>query len=300
MKTYRIKLKPAGNFVTPLQADTIFGHFCWIVKWREGEDSLRDFLNAFESEPPFILSDGFPGDLLPAPIHLPSLIHESDEREKFNQQKKIKKMKWLTFSEFKSIQEGHSIKPDGERSGFKTLESLHSSINRITGTTGDEGSLYELEEYVLGKPHHYISIYLKIQEGWEERVHALFRDLAVMGYGGKRSVGKGSFKLAGFEPFVGFEMRDDGNGFMSLSNFVPAKDDPANGYYQVFVKYGKVGGEFVTCEKPFKKPLLMLRVGSVFECDKMENYYGRMVKGLLPYKPEIVQYAYAFPVSMQL
>ncbi len=45
---------------------------------------------------------------------------------------------------------------------------------------------------------------------------------------------------------------------------------------------------------------MMLRAGSVFKCDALKPFYGRMVKGLLPEMPEVMHYGYGFSVPVML
>jgi CRISPR-associated protein Csm4 len=304
MKTYRLKLKPRSSFLTPWQADTIFGSLCWIMAWHRGKDELAKFLNEYkDGNPAFILSDGMPGDLLPAPVNL-SLVVKTDDYQKA---KSLKKTTWLKPDEFEMVRKGNfdinlyeSIKP------FKPFTTLHSSINRLSGTTGDKGSLFELEEYAINTKESmadYISVYLKIKDGYEDTVMSLFRDLSLSGYGAKKSAGKGSFDIiGGLEEFKKFVAFDGSNAFISLSNFVPAPDDPTEGYYKTIVKYGKLGGEYTFSSNPFKKPILMLTAGSVFLTNGiLKQYYGCMIKDIAPAMSEAVHYGYAFavPISLQ-
>jgi len=242
MNTYRLKIKPQSSFLTPWQADTVFGSLCWIIAWRYGEEALTNFLQEYKSHNPvFVLSDGMPGDLLPAPSHLPYMLTKTENREDYEKGKKLKKVFWISAEKFESVRRGH-IQDDifEDDKPFKNFTSLHSSINRVTGTTGEEGALFELQEYALGTSVHTISIYLKIRDGWEEKVFSLFNDLSLMGYGKKKSVGKGSFKIiGGLERFVTFESLEDSNGFVSLSNFVPSVNDPTEGYYKTTYGNGK-------------------------------------------------------------
>jgi CRISPR-associated protein Csm4 len=305
MRTYRLKLKPKSSFITPWQADTIFGSLCWIMAWRKGAESLTQFLSEYrKGNPCFILSDGMPGDLLPAPVYLPLILKTDD----YQKAKSLKKTAWLRPDEFEMLRkgnfelEGHeSIKP------FKTFTTLHSSINRLTGTTGDEGSLFELEEYVFdfkAAKADYISVYLKIREGFEDMVMSLFRDLALSGYGAKKSAGKGSFEIMGeLVEFKNFDAFKEANAFVTLSNFVPAPDDPADGYYRTMVKYGKLGGEYTFTDNPFKRPIVMITTGSTFLVkETYKPYYGCMIINIAPSRPEIIHYGYAFavPVSLRL
>ncbi|MBI5194803.1 MAG: hypothetical protein HZA10_00605 [Nitrospirae bacterium] len=304
MKTYRLKIKPQGSFLTLWQADTVFGNLCWIMAWREGGDTLKEFLAEYKNgNPAVVLSDGMPGDFLPSPAHLSLVEQKGEGFAAYKKAKELKKVGWLTPEIFQSVRNGNlDINPAQDAKTFKTFITLHSSINRISGTTGEEGSLFELEEHALSESEQFISIYLKIKDGWEEKVFALFKNLSLTGYGKKKSVGKGAFDIIGqLELFHGFNDFKGSNGFMSLSNFVPAKNDPTDGFYKTLVKYGKLGGEFTFCGKPFKKPLMMLTYGSSFKVNgNIKPFYGRMVENIAPVKSEVVQYGYSFAVPVRL
>ncbi|MBI5194633.1 MAG: hypothetical protein HZA08_14540 [Nitrospirae bacterium] len=307
MKTFRLKIRPHSSFLTPWQADTIFGSLCWILAWREGTDALTKFLQEYKNgNPAFVLSDGFPCDLFPTPLHISLRKSKGDNIEEYKRTKELKKVSWLSPEVFESVRRGAiEIGATDAYKAIKTYTTLHSSINRITGTTGDEGSLFELEEFAIESRElkaDTLSIYIKIKDGWEERVESLFKDLSLIGYGKKRSVGKGSFEIVGaLEPYNKFDNFGEANGFVTISNFVPAKDDPTDGFYKTMVKYGKLGGEYTFNGNPFKKPIIMLTVGSIFYV-KGDNkpFYGRMVEGVSPAKPEVVHYGYAFSVPIKI
>lgn len=262
------------------------------MAWREGEKALAQFLQGYKNgDPVFVLSDGMPGDLIPSPAHLSLMTPESRTFDDFQKAKKLKKIAWLTPNEFASVQKGNKdIERGTDFQTYETFTTLHSSINRISGTTGDEGSLFELEEHALRESEQFISVYIKIKNGWEEKALALFKALSVTGYGRKKSVGKGAFEImGGLETFNNFNDFSSANGFVSLSHFVPAKNDPTDGFYKTMVKYGKLGGEFTFCGKPFKKPLMMLTAGSCFRSKgDIKPFYGRMVEDISPAKPEVI------------
>jgi CRISPR-associated protein Csm4 len=55
MKTYILKIKPISPFSTPIQADTLFGHLCWALRYLEGDEKkLLKFLEEFDSKPPIL------------------------------------------------------------------------------------------------------------------------------------------------------------------------------------------------------------------------------------------------------
>jgi len=100
MQTVRIKLKLKSTFITDWQSDTLFGHLCWVVMRSEGEDGLKEFLQPFmERRPPFLLSNGFPGDWLPSPLSAGAILARAGESgtEHFDRMRKIKKMKYLLW-----------------------------------------------------------------------------------------------------------------------------------------------------------------------------------------------------------
>ena len=157
------------------------------------------------------------------------------------------------------------------------------------------------ETYFDDSTYEYISIYMKIDMEWYDVIRALVEVISYSGYGKKKSSGKGAFEIIDFEEFNGFTDSDDANAFVSLSNFVPSADDPVDGFYHIFIKYGKLGEEYAYSSMPFKKPLVMLKAGSVLRTDKKpKDYYGTIVQNLVPAKPEVVQYGYAFALPIRL
>jgi CRISPR-associated protein Csm4 len=307
--------------LTPWQADTLFGHWCWLILYREGEAKLEEFLASFdEGEPPLVLSNGFPMNdetcWLPRPI-IPRRRGQSKRKpemvEVMRRTKEIKSIRFVTLDEFNDLRRGGDV-------NFQEREQLHharpvlkNQINRLTGTTtsGEEeagGNLYGVEELAFVDPSGVqpqqldVAFYVKARDGvWAERAEELFTYLAESGYGAKKSAGYGQVELVSWEPFDGFEPPDGANGFISLSNWVPAQDDPHRGFYETLVKYGKLGETLAVGENPFKFPLTMLAAGSSFYVEgEVAAAYGRLVRGIAPAKKEVVQYGMAFAVPARL
>ena len=130
MKLHRIRLKLKSALLTPLQSDTIFGHFCWAIVNRHGERRLADFLS---SDVPYVIfSNGFSEEMLPRPIIPPMSIEEREKIkhsignrlnsiEKFRKLKnrnpdfesekilkKLKKRQFILKSTAKALQQGLS------------------------------------------------------------------------------------------------------------------------------------------------------------------------------------------------
>lgn len=293
MKTYQLTLETKSGLLTPFQADTIFGHLCWIIAYEEGENGLQKFLKPFrEGTPSFVVSDGFPGNFLPKPLSVEFTLSDPAER------KEIKKIDFITPEEFTSAREGEKCMPIIRDDLFKTLLIPHNTIDRLSSGTLKQGGVYTLEETFIPK----ISIYIKVaSEEWKDRIVHLVDSLSKTGYGRKKSIGKGQISIEEVKEYNGFDGLKGANGFVSLSNFCPKENDPTNGLYRTFVKYGKLGEEFTFCGNPFKKPLLMFRTGSIFRTDGQPNdFYGRMVEGIAPAKPQVVQYGFAFAVPIKI
>jgi len=294
MKAYQIKLKIKSGTLTPFQADTLFGHLCWVVAY-QGQERPQEFLKPFkEGDPPFILSDGFPTDYLPRPFS--AEFNTKDQKSA----REIKKVEWVTQEDFDRIRRGEDFVPEQpeqiEEKDVISSTSVHNTVNRQTNTTPAEGGVYSIQEVFIPE----ISIYFKvISDEWKDKVVELVKIVSKTGYGKKKSIGKGQFSVADVTEYT-FEDLKDADGFVTLSSFCPAEEDPTEGLYKTFVKYGKLGEEFTFCGNPFKRPLLMIKTGSVFKTDgSPKEFYGRIVQdGIAPAKPEVVQYAYAFAVPI--
>lgn len=291
MKTYKINLKTYSGILTPFQADTIFGHLCWVVAHKEGDKELEKFLEPFrKGTPPFIISDGFPDTLLPKPLSGEFNFGKPEEKKEW------RKIDFLIFDDFNSVRLGEKFKPQSGENFVTISITPHNTINRLTNTTLAEGGVYSLRETNIPN----ITIYLMAtSDDWKNRVVGLFNELSKTGYGRKKSIGKGQFSVLEESEF-NFPRMEKANGFVTLSNFCPAENDPTEGLYKTFVKYGKLGEELTFCGNPFKRPLVMIRTGSIFRTvGQPKEYYGQLIQeGIAPAKPDVVQYAYAFPVPI--
>ena len=304
MEWYVARLKTESWMASAWQSDTIWGHLCWGLRYTDGEDALLKFIDAYEQgAPPLLVSNGFPDGLLPRPIVPDTMSDEhqglTERRKGFRDRKTAKGTKLLTIEEFARTINGEQLIPSPKERVETTMVTLKNQINRLTGTTGAEGAgqLFSFEQYRWTS----ISIYLKVANEFVDKARELFQYLARSGYGKRKSVGYGQVRLVDFEPFPGFPSPADANGFITLSNFVPAVRDPTSGHWEVLVKYGKLGEEFAIAGDPFKKPLIMFTAGSCFHDLPCREYYGRLVKGLSPvHTDKVVQYGFALPVPMKL
>lgn len=300
MNWYRVTLRMASATASAWHSDTIWGHLAWALRYNYGEDALVEFIADYSSdEPPLLVSNGFPGELLPRPAVMPSAIAATvsleEQRRLLRAAKDAKERGWLTPAEFEAVLSG--ARPVGMSlpADWQPKATLKNQIGRYTGTTGSGGNLYAFEEFRWPE----VRIYMKLRADFVATARDLFDYLGATGYGKRKSVGYGQIREVQFEEFAGFPEPADANGFMSLSNFVPAPGDPTNGYWRHLIKYGKLGEEFAL-PNPFKHPLIMLEAGSTFYTTDIRQYYGGFVPHLSPAQPQAVQYAFALPVAMRL
>lgn len=303
MNLFRVTYHLRGPVASAFQADTLFGHLCWAKRYLDGEEALdRDFLEWFRAgEPLLILSDGFPGDSLPNLIFPPPRrgpLPKAEAQRAFDTVKKAREARLLALEEFNRAINGQTVEPAARKPESRTRVTLKNQINRLTGTTGDGGHLFEFEEIFWESP---VSIYVRVTDGFEAEAKRLFEFVAEEGYGKRKSVGYGAIRSVEIREFNGFKPPSDPSGFVSLSHFVPAPDDPRDGFWKVLIKYGKMGEEYAIGENPFKRPLVMLTPGSVFRTQgKPREFYGRLVSGVSEQNEKVVQYGFAFAVPMKM
>lgn len=304
MRTYRIDLAVPSGFISPWHSDTLLGHLCWAAE-RQGRFSCfqraAGLIDLFRSgEPPFVLSDGFPAGMLPAPVTLKRRYQpESPEcldSNRYALLKQAKKREYLTLEQFQAFQRGETPDLVVESQGYISATTLHNRISRFTNTTGESGSLFERDE--IFAPDGCVQVYAGVREGFEDDLRALFDLLCRSGFGAKKSSGKGACGLERFEPFSGFDCPSQANAFVTLSHYVPAQGDPTEGSWKTTIKYGKMGEEKTFCGNPFKKPLIMLKPGAVFVAPVVRPYYGRLVEKIAYTDPDVVQSGFTLAVPV--
>lgn len=309
-QTYAIEIKPKASFITPLHADTIFGSLMWAWKYLKGEKKLADVLNEFSEAPLFLLSNGFPKGFLPRPL-IP-LFEPVDALEEVRVQKRVKKITYIPQRDFEQIVDNLSSSTlnnllknlvDQKRVFYKKEPQYKNVINRLSFTTDERGLFVQEETYYANDINRLI--YFALREGQNliglEEIRELFNYLSLSGFGKRKSVGKGDFEIIDIELQKLPEAKNP-NAFISLSNFVPAPSDPTDGFYELVLKYGKLGGDYAVIKPgPWKKPLRMIKAGSVFRLNgKVKSYYGVLVSGIYPYDDKIKHYGFAFPLGVRL
>src|SRR5258708_10905460 len=136
MNVFSYRLRPTTAWATPIEADSLFGALCWEIVRRQSEADLLRVLHRFrKGDPPFVLSNAFPGDLLPRPLVLPG-------------------NKWITRDEFVRVRTGENP-PGVDAPEIQTSSELHAGPNT---------SVYETSETQFSDMHggpEYFTVYAR-------------------------------------------------------------------------------------------------------------------------------------------
>ena len=257
----RLKLKPVGAWTTPWQADSLLGSLAVAWARSRGDDALRrDFLDPWRAgEPPFVLSDAFPGDAMPAPANLPLMDWQQD------MYKTVKKTRLLSQSAFREAQAGR--KPnldDAPAASTQNRVRMRNSVLRLTGSANEQDGLFEVRCTDLEGDGARLTIYARATSGGMEILTEALETLGREGYGARAASGHGAFELdGGPTPCPELDDVPNADGFVSLSTFQPARGDPTDGFWRAFVKYGKMAPDFHFAAV-FKRPQTMLEAGACF------------------------------------
>ncbi|MBA4602062.1 hypothetical protein H2C83_06970 [Thermoactinomyces sp. AMNI-1] len=298
---YRLRL--SSGFITPFQSDTLMGSLAWQMLYHFGESKLRTWIEACRHQPPFVLSNAFPLDKLPklmAPpaSNQPQPTSKLEQLQVVRRGKKYKERVWLTPTEFNDMKHGRPVQWEEKESPkfVHTHSRLHAIIDRATGQSLQENGLYEIEESYV----EYVSLYVRyFDPTYEPIVEQLLGSLGKTGFGAKKSSGKGLFSVEKDPDAVKVLATPEGaNGYAILSQVVPAATDETEGYYKFVTKYGKIGEHHT--ESPFKYPHVTLQPGSCFYSDRMPAYSGRLVEGIAPRHPNVVQFGFGLTVPIVL
>jgi len=295
---FRFDVRPLSPGGTPWQSDTIMGLMAWAVALNEGESAIREFLEPFlAGDPPFVVSDGFPSGLLPNPLIPLKTDHTYCTIQENSLAKKRKRASLLTTKDFDSVRRGGVALGDPVASPWYQFQMLHASIDRITWSTSGQGNLFSTVTQALPDKHRLLSVFVRAQHGWIDRVQTIFGQLARIGFGKDKSIGCGSFEVESLveEPHQ-FENFPRADGFISISSWAPSSSDPTEGYWKLRMKRGKLG-EGMGEGNPFKRPLVQFTAGSTFKTDTTpEPFYGRTIKNLAPGFSDAVQICYCLAV----
>jgi CRISPR-associated protein Csm4 len=314
---YRIRFRLASPLATRLHSGTLFGNLCWAWRYLHGEASLAKWLCSLP-EDPFLISDGFPKDMLPRPLLRPSPKRPGTLAE-VTAQKRLKKQSLIPRKMFEQLrramselallhalmsywdeqkQQQECMTPyEREKAGTARWErTAHNRIHRLTGRTPEEGGLFFTEELWTTGQAQYHDVYVQTSLPVNE-LEQLFSQVARWGYGKDATWGRGRFD--GIEIY-----REDGGLFdgalpraMSLSHGSLTPNMLPNARYQLETHYGRLGGVYACSSSPFKFPLLLLTPGATF--DAGPGPFGEILTGVHPTMPAVRHNAWHLTVTFR-
>ncbi len=288
-RDYHLVLEQTSGLCTPLQSDTIWGHFTSYLSQKDSA-LLEQFIQTYrDKQPALIFSDGLPsvqnkkGNI---DVCLPKPADLTIRMDNFKEQKKIKRLMWLTKDDLDLVI-ADNIDEDFSPEELIEVVSHTDLHNQVSRTAEEQTQLFALDEVWIkteDKTSTAVwSIFVRVRADFEVRLSPYLKEFISIGYGKKKNIGKGQFKVeirildASLFPKI-----NNASAFLSLSSFVPDENDPTDGCWQTFTKYGKTGEAISVLDghitdNPFKSPIVMLKAGAVFKINdgKLHDYYGR-------------------------
>ncbi|NWF89084.1 MAG: hypothetical protein HXY50_06430 [Ignavibacteriaceae bacterium] len=325
MKTYILQLIQKSGLLSELQSDTIYGHFCWRLKERLGDEKLTEFISLYKNEKPvFILSDGllqFNGEVrFPRPYIFSKPEIKETKAEKvleFVKRKANKERNYLTITELNSflnsgevIIEEKSEAEQSKRSGKRKIplvtDALRVSVQIDRNTFGSsEGRLFSYNPKYTREDVSYV-VLIKVIDDLTYKsfeCESILKEVFKVGFGKKKSSGYGQFNVGEIREFNSFIEPEDANAFMVLGNYLPDESDEITPMgYEINTKYGILGEEYSQSENPFKNPIVFLTAGSCFKTNSTKKFFGKISDEgkISPAKKEVVQFGMPFTLNIKL
>lgn len=283
MNLYRLHLHPRSPWRTPWQADTLTGALCTTAARVHGALFLRERLiePMLAGAPPFVLSDAFPGDLLPVPLAVRLAKPPPDANRKA-----IKRGRWLAREDFLFLRAAgpgadvpwSRLLPDSVV--FCDETTRHNTLARDSDASLEEGGLFSRSDTHLitgqnGRAR--LTLYFRAADDAAAALLLdLLHELSLVGFGADVATGRGQFEIAGDpEPASDLDKAPLGaDAVVVLSTFQPAAADPADGLWEAFPKFGKLGPDLGLSDVR-KRTLIMFRPGACFRADPARPFLGR-------------------------
>jgi CRISPR-associated protein Csm4 len=305
MALLRIALRLDGPFVTPLASGTLFGMVCVVLLEAYGEATLEHWLADPDSLWGF--SDAFPAGLLPRPLLMPSAPPPGRDTV---EAKKLRRRQFVTRQGFLATRHALSpaaIEPYLRSAETKIVRMAHNTIDRLTGSTPDEGGLFFVDEdWSWGLPRGKKDgkaatgpdrdLYTEADESETDRIRALLTEVGERGFGRKAGLGRGRFHVLSISRDRELET-GPARRRMSLSRgaITPGMSDVCT---RLVPHFGRTGPQIAAAEgvSPFKRPLLLTEPGATFVAE-VPGRHGKWLTGVHPSRPEIGHNAFHVSVG---
>jgi CRISPR-associated protein Csm4 len=287
MNLYRLHLRPRSPWRTPWQADTLTGALCATAARVHGADFLRQSLidPMLAGAPPFVLSDAFPGDLLPVPVAV-RLAQPPPDADR----KAIKRGRWLPRPEFLALRAAlpSAAAADGavpwnrllpDSAVFHGETTRHNTLARDSDASLEAGGLFSRPDTLLRAARNgdaRLTLYFRARDAEAtDLLLDLVHELSLTGFGADIATGRGQFDtLSDPAPAADLDQPPaDANGVVCLSTFQPAPGDPIDGLWEAFPKFAKLGPDLGLADVR-KHTLIMFRPGACFRANPTRAFVG--------------------------
>ncbi len=267
MEYAKIVLNAHSSFITPLQSDTLFGHFAWGIHFLYGKERLEELLKDFTQNPFIIFSDGFKKETLPKPFLQPLTQFRCEEAHYIKRLKKLSSLpKELIFNNIDNLNEElffEYLKQQGSEECKKTKTDAviqKNSVDRLSNRV--EEGLYSAKEHFL--QDNQFEIYIAYQNISKDEIEEVLYFIAQRGFGKDKSTGKGKFTFTikwDFEEKTFFQTKR--GKYLNLSTMLFNPSNMLLYYGKTLTKFPKAGGYYAGSE-PFKNPFICYLPGSTF------------------------------------
>lgn len=285
-----------SNISAPPTASTLWGHLAWWVRYTQGEEKLKEWLLAFQHDPPFLISSAFPTGYLPRPLLPPIPVQDTLKR------KKLKGLRYLSLATFaRIIREGEAAllqAPElSQDTSPRITVAAHTRVGiaRSTGTA-QEGILFTDRVYWLNDEgnRQTWTVYVQLRREADYLETAL-REVGHFGYGGKASVGLGRFEVVDTQE-MNLPEAENPTHYVTLAPTLPEGE----GFFALETYWGRLGGHYAQAETPFKRPYLRAREGSVFSQIPSAKLLDVTPNPAPAQEVKVWEYLYAFPLGVRV
>ena len=309
MNLYKINICPSGGFYSQIKGEMLFGMFCWAIAENSGKDKLRQYLEGYTNNQPFIVfSDAFPMGYLPKPT-LPFTYYQNKAEEDDNtgnavrKRKEFKRKNWIKAEKIglPTTEMADCFEEVSYKNKFlKTSVHLDPIAHH---TTGGEYSAYTAELLTYTGE---LCIYVLIDETriTTQEARQILAKVGQSGYGKKSSSGNGKFELSSDFELINLDYKQV-QSCLTLAPCVPQTDvfNANKSFYHIFVRFGRHGNVLSKSPCPFKKPVMTADAGAVFSLAQPTDdikFIGQGITGISQVLPETVFQGYAPIIPLHL
>jgi len=339
MKVYKVTINPLSNFGTSIKGDTLFGQICWKIFYKKDllNKDLSELLKDYITNPFIIVSSACieTEDMLF--LKRPSMpfdalfdLRSKEIKDIIRERKELKKKEWIGVEKKSKIilfkfqsylnneelfekiikdiptHEKRAFMKKGIKTVIKEFIQPHNTINRITGTTGeDQFAPFSIKQLVY-LPGISLCIFIGVREDINiDGVVEALRLIGQTGFGKDASTGLGRFEVKKYEEFdlkaIG---SDEPNACYTLSPCVPEKDLFSKAFFTPFTRFGRHGDILAKKGKPFKNPVIMADEGAVFVVNNSDvfkrSYIGTAITNLSKVEPNTVAQGYSLYIPVRV